>query len=85
LRYHVGGFNRTIGNSSLQTKTDNFGSKKLHVKEGHSHAKIHWYVNAQEIFKGVEISELHTFHMPGAAAMAFASRFRNAIKVDHVH
>lgn len=85
LTYHVGGFNRAIGNSALVQREDAFEGETLHIKAGHSHSSLHYKIDASKLFDTIEVGSLNRVKMPGANAMLLAQYFSSAIKVDHVH
>lgn len=80
--YHLGGFSGP--NSLVTTKNAVFGAENL-VVTGSSNGKVHFTVDASQLFQNFGSVSNGSIHMPGANAKLMATDFYTGVVFDHVH
>ncbi|MFN3952720.1 MAG: MbnP family protein [Thermaurantimonas sp.] len=81
--YHIGGFSGM--HNAIRDRTISFNGGRLMVKPN-AVPSIHLMVNAARFWHGgVQLSQVHKVHMPGANASMLATNFQGAITFDHLH
>ena len=83
--YHIGGFKNEFNQNATRINSHSFGSD-LNVRSENNTAKVHFYVNAARFWHGgLQLSDMHTVHMPGQNAMTLADNFSEGFIVHHIH
>lgn len=81
--YHIGGF--TGEHNAIRSRSISFNGGKLMVKPN-AKPSIHLMVNAARFWHGgIQLSQVHKIHMPGANASMMATNFQGGIVFDHIH
>ncbi|MDX2172574.1 MAG: MbnP family protein [Bacteroidota bacterium] len=85
LTYHIGGYSGV--NKAQRNFTFNFSSTTANVSTAVT-PEIHMQADVLELFKTpniVDVTTLHTVHMPGATAKTMADNYADMIHFEHVH
>lgn len=81
--YHVGGFQGE--QNCIRPIEFSFGTQRLRVRS-EGHCSIHTYVNVAGLWtENTGTADITGIHMPGASAVAMATRFANSFVFDHIH
>jgi hypothetical protein len=85
ILYHVGGFKGI--NSVLKTISPSFNGATANVSSTVS-PEVHIKCDVMEWFKNpntINLTTLHTIHMPGANAKLIADNYADMFSVEHIH
>lgn len=85
ILYHVGGFSGT--NNVLKTVSPSFNGATANVSSTVT-PEIHLSNNLLEWFQSpttINVSTIHTIHMPGTSAKTIADNYADMFSVEHIH